>query len=557
VLQSLKNKSTYFARAIIALPIILYFYFLAEYSLNIPKWDDHALKAFILEFEYANGFVAKFQTFFKQHNEHRIAFDRLITLLVFKINGTIDYRWLMWVGNFTLIGTLIIFYKIFQKQKASLWFFVPISLIFFQLQLWENTFWGMAALQNFGIIFFIFGLIYFISSDKKNHFYWAILFAFFATYTSGNGITVFPVCLVLLLLQRRFKESIVFGIVSVALIVAYFYQYQMPPSNPPMDGIGIGKIIFGFFSFLGSVFDLMPNSSGRIKLTIAAGGVLFIISALIAIYLIFNSKLLKKNRFLSQTELFALGSFMFLIGTGIVVTYTRISFGDVGLLTSRYKIYSILLLITVYLFIISKIELTRMRWLAVPLILGALGFNFIANYLNYKEVVNFRNQLISFAMNWKLQPEMNTVKSDLTLYEIPELDLDKDISTIKKPIKLSQIEFPNTTVIQKNNNVYIQSRIIRKFNFLFFKKDYFIIVQSPKKTYLMPTQLINYPITVFLRKFMYWENQFDSQFGNNEFENGNYQLGILVEDGKSSSTYYLNDSLIVNNKTPRNVKTNW
>ena len=207
----MKNKSTYLAWALIALPIILYFYFLSEYSLNIPKWDDHALKAFILEFENANGFLAKFQTFFKQHNEHRIAFDRLITLIVFKIHGTIDYRWLMWVGNFTLIGTTFIFYKIFQKQKASLWFFVPVPFILFQLQLWENTFWGLAALQNFGIIFFIYGLIYLISSDKKTHFYLALIFVFFATYTSGNGITVFPICIVLLLLQRRFKETFIFG----------------------------------------------------------------------------------------------------------------------------------------------------------------------------------------------------------------------------------------------------------------------------------------------------------------------------------------------------------
>jgi hypothetical protein len=541
VLQNLKNKSTYLIGVIIALPVILYFYFLAEYSLNIPKWDDHALKAFILEFENANGFLAKCQTFFKQHNEHRIAFDRLITLLVFKINGTIDYRWLMWVGNFTLIGTLIFFYKIFQKQKVSLLFFVPISLIFFQLQLWENTFWGMAALQNFGIIFFIFGLIYFISSDKKSHFYWAILFAFFATYTSGNGITVFPVCLVLLLLQRRFKES----------IGAYFYQYQMPPSNPPMEGIGIGKIILGFFSFLGSAFDLMPNSSGRIKLTIIAGGILFVISALIAIYLIFNSKLLKNNRFLSQTELFTLGSFMFLIGTGIVVTYTRISFGEVGLLTSRYKIYSILLLITVYLFIISKIELTNLKWLAFPLIILALGFNFIANYLNYKEVVNFRNQLISFAMNWKLQPEINIAKSDLTLYEIPKLDLDGNISQIKKSLKSSTIFNDKLTKNVKNNGIFIQNSNTKN------QESVFFIVQSPQKTYLMPSLLINYPLNAFVRTGKYWQNGFEGELNYNEFENGTYQLGLLTNDGKTVKSYYLNDSLIVNNKTARNVKTNW
>ncbi len=551
----MKNKSTYFAWAIIALPIILYFYFLSEYSLNIPKWDDHALKAFILDYENADGFLHKFQTFFKQHNEHRIAFDRFITLIVFKIHGTIDYRWLMWVGNFSLIGVLSIFYKIFQKQKISLLFFVPIPLILFQLQLWENTFWGMAALQNFGIIFFILMLIYLISSEKKGYFYVALLFAFFATYTSGNGITVFPICIVLLVLQKRFKEVVIFGIVSIILIGVYFYHYLMPPSNPPMVGIGLGKIIFGFFSFLGSAFDLMPNSSGRIKLTIVAGGILFVISAIIAIYLIFNSKLLKKNRFLSHVELFVLGVLMFLIGTAIVVTFTRISFGDIGLLTSRYKIYAILLLITLYTFIISKIEHTNLKWLSFPLILIAFGFNVIANYLNFKEIVNFRNQLISFSINWKLYPETQITKPTITLYKTPLLALDKDISLLSKPIKLSSMFKGDYRKITKDNGISIQNNSIK--NIYSFNNGSYLIVQSQQKTYLMPTLLVNYPPYAFLRTGKYWQDGFEGELNYNEFENGIYQLGVLVNNGQKMTTYYLNDSLKVNNTKPRNVKTNW
>ena len=138
---------------LIFLPVALYFYFLSEYAINIPKWDDHALKAFIVEFENTKGLFPKLQTFFKQHNEHRIAFDRFFTLIVYKLHGSIEYRWLMWVGNLTLLGVLFIFYRIFQKQKISIAFFIPVPFILFQLQLWENTFWGMAAMQNFGIRF--------------------------------------------------------------------------------------------------------------------------------------------------------------------------------------------------------------------------------------------------------------------------------------------------------------------------------------------------------------------------------------------------------------------
>ena len=540
---------------LIFLPIAIYFYFLSEYALNIPKWDDHALKAFVLDFQNTKGFIPKLQTFFKQHNEHRIAFDRVFTLIVFWIHGSIEYRWLMWIGNFTLVGVLLIFYKIFQKQKHSLAFFVPIPLILFQLQLWENTFWGMAAMQNFGIIFFIIGLIYLISSPKRLYFYMALLFAFFVTYTSGNGITAFPICLVLLILQRRFKDSIIFGGVAMLLVFLYFYHYQMPSNNPSMNGIGIGKIIFGFFSFLGSVFDLLLYSSGRIKVTIILGAVLFIICTLIAIYLIFNSNLLSKQRNLNQPELFILGSFMFLIGTAIVVTYTRISYGDVGLLTSRYKIYSILLLITLYLAIISKLDLMQIKWAAFPLIFAALCLNLLANYLNFKEVINFRNQLICFEVNWKLDPIQPLVSTNIILHELPRLMLDNHLSEIQKPVESYPVWKEKVFKSKIPNGIFLQN-----FNFpTLSEKDngIFIIVQSETRTYLMPSQLMSNSLTSFLKTGKYWRKGFASTLNEGEFENGKYRLGIWMQQGLQSKGFYLNDSLIVNIVKPKSLKTNW
>ena len=554
LLKSILLKNTLWG-FLIFLPIAFYFYFLSEYSINIPKWDDHALKAFILDFQNTKGFIPKLQTFFKQHNEHRIAFDRVFTLIVFWIHGSVEYRWLMWVGNFTLLGVLLIFYKIFQKQKHSIAFFVPIPLILFQLQLWENTFWGMAAMQNFGIIFFIFGLIYLISSQKRLYFYVAILFAFFVTYTSGNGVTAFPICLILLILQRRFKDSIIFSGVAIILVFFYFYHFQMPTNNPSMKGIGIGKITFGFFSFLGSVFDLLVYSSGRIKFTIVLGAIMFLISSLIAIYLIFNSKLISKQRNLNQPELFILGSIMFLIGTALVVTFTRISYGEIGLLTSRYKIYSILLLITLYLAIISKLDLMQIKWTAFPLILAAILFNLLANYLNFKEVINFRNQLICFEVNWKLDPIQPLVSKNIILHELPDLTLDSHLSEIQKPVDLYPIWTEKISKSSISNGIFLQN-----FNFPTISKKnngIFIILQSKKRTYLMPSHLMSYPLNVFLRTGKYWQNGFVSVLNNNEFENGKYQLGVWIQEGLKSKGFYLNDSLIVNIANPKSAKTNW
>lgn len=553
-MKSFLAKNTFWG-FLIFVPVALYFYFFSEYAINIPKWDDHALKAFIVEFENANGFIPKLQTFFKLHNEHRIAFDRFFTLIVFWIHGSIDYRWLMWIGNFTLLGVLFIFYKIFRKQKISLAYFVPISFILFQSQLWENTFWGMAAMQNFGIIFFILALIYLISSEKKIHFHLALLVAFLATYTSGNGITIFPVCIVLLILQRRFKDVFLFSGVSIILVFLYFFHYKFPENNPSMVGIGIKNIILGFFSFLGSVFDLIPNSSARQKLTIFGGLILFITGSFIAIYFIFNSKLLNKQRNLNQTELFLLGSIMFLIGTAIIVTFTRISYGEVGLLTSRYKIYSILLLITIYLAFISKINLTNDKWLILSLIFMSILFNLVANFTHFKDVFNFRNQLISFGINWKLDPQNGDIKSSLKLYESPFLSIENNLLEISKPVKNAPILRENIIKTVNSDGIIIQNNTF----IVPTEKDdnVSLIVQSDKKTYLMPSQLMSYPLKSFIRTGKYWQNGFVGVLNNNEFENGTYQLGLFVKAGENIKKYYLNDSLVVNVAKPKSVKTNW
>ena len=523
--------------------------------MNIPKWDDHALKAFIVEFQNANGLIPKLQTFFKQHNEHRIAFDRFFTLIVFWIHGSIDYRWLMWVGNFTLLGVLLVFYKIFRKQEMAIAYFVPVPFILFQLQLWENTFWGMAAMQNFGIIFFILVLIYLIPSEKKSHFYLALFVAFLATYTSGNGITIFPVCIFLLILQKRFKDVLVFSLVSLILVFLYFYQYKFPENNPSLDGIGIKKIASGFFMFVGSVFDLTPNASQNQKIIIGLGFVLFITSSIVAIYLIFNSKLFKKQRDIDHTELFVLGNIMFLIGTAIVVTFTRISYGEEGLLTSRYKIYSILLLITIYLVFVTKINLNDDKRLVSTLIFLAICFNVVANYFNFKEIVNFRNQLISFGINWKLSEKISGTKPEIKLYEIPQLSFENSLLDIKKPIQNAPIWKESISKLVSSKGIFIQNN---SFNAPAKEDDNTsIIVQSDSKTYLMPLQLISYPIKVFVRTGKYWQNGFIGTLNNNEFENGTYQLGILIKNGQNIQRYYLNDSIVVKKTTAPNIKTNW
>ena len=248
-------------------------------------------------------------------------------------------------------------------------------------------------------------------------------------------------------------------------------------------------------------------------------------------------------------------SFLFLIGTAIVVTATRISYGIEGLLTSRYKIYSILLLITIYLIFITKVNLNNKKLLVSFLIFMAICFNIVVNYINFKEIVNFRNQLISFGINWELDEKISDTKPEVKLYEMPKLSLENSFSEIKKPIKNALIWKERITKTVSFDGVLIQNN---SFNVPTKKEDNIsLIVQSKTKTYLMPSKLMNYPIKAFVRTGKYWQNGFVGVLNNNEFENGIYQLGIFIKNGQNIQKYYLNDSIMVNNQHSNPLKTNW
>ena len=185
----------------------------------------------------------------------------------------------------------------------------------------------------------------------------------------------------------------------------------------------------------------------------------------------------------------------------------------------------------------------------------AVCFNLIANFTHFKDVINFRNQLISFGTNWKLEEKISNKKPDITLYEMPKLSFENSLSKINKPIKNASIWKESISKSVNSDGIEIQNN---SFDTPIKKEDNIsLIVQSNTKTYLMPSQLMNYPIKAFVRTGKYWQNGFVGVLNNNEFEDGTYQLGIFIKNGQNIQTYYLNDSITVNNTKPKSVKTNW
>lgn len=382
-------------------PVGTYFSFLAIYAVNVPLFDDHALRNFLVSYQAADSFAEKFALVFSQHNEHRIGYDRLVVLLQFWLTGEINFVGMMIIGNLSLIGILWIFYRIFAQTGRSLWAFVPVPYLLFSLALHENTFWGMAALQNFTVVFFVLLSLFHLARPGTRALLWACLSAVAAVYTSGNGFLLLPVGVGLLALQQRWRDLLIFSSVSAVFVTIYFVGYQPPPGNPDQIPLTeLGRYARGFLLFLGAMADLRPQSASRYGPILLLGTLLLIYATVFAVLTILFFNRVRSEPRRRTVHLFLTALFAFVLVTALLVVYSRLSFGETVLLTSRYKIYSVLLAIGVYL-----TEFTTIPNRFTPWRLGLLGalpiaWNAWMIVTNLPEANAHRKEMLTNLFNW-------------------------------------------------------------------------------------------------------------------------------------------------------------
>lgn len=336
-----------------ALPIVIFWYVWAQYALNIPKWDDHALKFFLYQLDTTTGLTDRLLLFFSQHNEHRIAYDRFITWLDFSLGGKLDFRTLMIIGNLSLVGLTGIFAAILNKQPdtgrtSRLIYLPPVAFLLFNLSQWENMFWGMAALQNFTVVFWLFWSLYALCYQSS--LVTAVVMAVLATITSGNGLLIWLIGAVLLAQQMRWRQFGYWLGIAAACIGLYFLGYEKPEGNPVAQA-GIGAIFKGWLAFNGAAGEALPLGDA-FRVSLFLGGLLLLLTFIQLARL--ARKSVQAPFSLNKPELLFIGATFFLLGTAAIVVRSRAGFGLELLITSRYKMYSLMLLVVLYVYGVSQ-----------------------------------------------------------------------------------------------------------------------------------------------------------------------------------------------------------
>ncbi|MFD2569116.1 hypothetical protein ACFSUS_00635 [Spirosoma soli] len=533
----------------VALPVVVFGLVWQYYAVNVPKWDDHALRHFLYLFDQETTISGKIYQLFKQHNEHRIVYDRIITVIDYWLFGKLNYIHLMIVGNLAVVGLLAIFISVLRRSGRSVFYAVPVAFLLFNLSQWENMFWGMAALQNFSVVLWIVLALYLLS--YTNRLSLAVLSAVLATLTSGNGLTVWPLGAVLLVLrlndrqrnaeQRRFNPLISW-LGSAALVIGlYFYGFKQPGDITYVQP-GLVALLKGWFAVIGAAAEAFPVGSaltnstllGCLMVVITLGGIGWGVTTNWRTILQTLGQLTSSSTYssanktvLSSATLFFWSCAAFVLGTAAIVAWTRTGFGAHLLITSRYKLYSLLLLLLLYTYAIIELPQRIGRWVNGIGIIGSISLAWLSYYTFLSEAMWWRHWLLTNQFNWTYSTNRPVVRLDpVTLkYTKPQPAFyDKVLPTLYGPGNqpVVPIRITKTSAGYSIQNETIPALGLRD-------EGAYIVARSSRRTYLFPTRQNQASVSkTKLLPGRQFSTGFSSVISPAELEAGTYQLFVLT-----------------------------
>jgi hypothetical protein len=363
--------------AVAVLPILMLRSIIAN-GVNVPFWDEWSMVGL---FQAQHNGTLGLHDFWTQANEHRPLFPRAINFLL--AQGTSwDVRAENYVNFAVALLTFVVLMIVLRRVLDGVPFVaasVVASVIFFSPVQWENWLWGF-ELEYFICALAAVGTMYaltFVMEERsvRTGMVIAAACAVLGSFSFANGLLLWPVGLVLLLLRGRPWRLWV--VLSVLTWFVYLNGWQSFPGpsrslflERPLEYIQFVCLYFGRWFAVG-------RTTGTL-----AGAILILGFLVGAAYVVRH----RRDAELVHRATFWLGLGLFGLTTAVVTGVSRMGFGLLAASVPRYFGFSGLFAISTMalLFAIVRSEqiagrklTVRMRHAAVaavalPLLLAAL-----------------------------------------------------------------------------------------------------------------------------------------------------------------------------------------
>lgn len=325
--------------------LCVHFYFLNRYGINVPFSDDYNEILKKMNAILDSGTITESAGhLFNGHGYSKPIMLRFISLLHLSLLHEINFRYLVFTGNLFLLLTFLVF--IISTAKINKYLVVTIACFIFQPQYWEALYQATLSNSVFSCLFYSLASIYCATQKKPHYCVFSLILAVLAQLSFGNGFLVYPILLMVALLQKNIR----FFAVTFAVMILCTYLYMLGDSTPYNAGQDIELLTklkllsLWLLEFLGSSIGYALGSGYERGSTGRTASV--VIGILMTCFYVF---VIKKKYYNKNLLLFSFLTFFVL--TALMVTMLRFSVEAPG--ASRYQIQSALCILTILIIIID------------------------------------------------------------------------------------------------------------------------------------------------------------------------------------------------------------
>lgn len=393
---------------LVVLPFICFTAALYVYVVNVPWMDDvESFLGFMLEYQDARTLSDRVYWLFKPNNEHRILMGKLITVAMQAVTGEVNFRWIIFVSYLGLVGIALLFFRVFRRFSLPLIAFLPVTLILFQPEHYLTSAWAITGVQHLVTACLVFWAMYLLTHPTPGRLAGALALQMLASFSMSNGLFGWVAGLGVLLVQQRYRQTVLWGLTGVAMFALYFHGFSSPQGNETSVSFFLKHphlVFLGFFTFSGGLFNFFPEIDIVYRsLLPTLFGLMVIPLALwmLKIMLLpWPRQLLAQDGTVVRRRLFFVGIYGFLLVNALAIAFLRPRFGYHVMLISNYMIYPALLTATLYLNVLSEKPEWAGRWLKIST--AVAGLVWVVMYVNYLPALAERRQmLLTYAFNQK------------------------------------------------------------------------------------------------------------------------------------------------------------
>jgi hypothetical protein len=358
--------------ALAATCIAYYAFTVTQLADSTPKFDDlNDVFGFFKQLALAHTPLQKIGAFFYPNNEHITFFSHLVYFTQYQLLGEIRFYPLILTGHLIIVATACLLGTAIDSGRRP-FYFATITIGYINLYCWDSSFKAMTAISNQAVL--LFAVATFFALLRWHKLWIALVFALFATFSQGNGILVWPLGLLVLLLDTHWQPSrrhciSIWMFTAVGAIAIYGWAHHVYGMPSPARATTIFSLldkgftlpILSVFAFLGSTVF----SPVHVMLAIAVGAGTAVIFSCCA----WRSR----NR---HTLVLTITGF--LLVSAVIASITRgLLTGEASaVLESRYKMYSVAFVLLTLVWLCEQSSKPAQRAaLAAILLVVSLGIH--------------------------------------------------------------------------------------------------------------------------------------------------------------------------------------